>query len=491
MHFSLERQRHYRSNYSLCVADSVRFNIYGFNAIVLPIVLIIFALLAMLVIGFGFATRAEFSGIACQEDIVQARKCAISGMESAAMLIMSKFGDFRIWYDNPDMFRDKIVFSRISGDKEHSSWRYSIVGVNFDSQEVPRFGLTDEASKVNINVASRDQLLRLPKMNSSLVDCLLDWRERGEKARSDGAKDEYYMGLSQPYHCKCGPIDSIEELLLVKGFTSSILFGEDMNRNGLLDGNEDDGRKSLPIDNGDGVLDRGLYPYITVYSREPEVTDSDPYQPRINIKEWPVQILKPMLEKHFSEDVVKFILMAKMAGVDFGRTPANLIGLSFEYNKRVYKSPLNVSDLPVVMDVLTTGYHLSRDGFVYGRINVNTASRTVLETIGLLSDKEIEGILSLRKRLDSETTKTIAWLVTQNVMGIEKFKKVSPILTARSYQFSVETLGYCDNIGVQVRLYAVMELRLPKVQYLYFRDMSGLGRAYDTRKFGEIIVVNK
>ncbi len=459
--------------------------------IILPIVLVIFALLAMLVIGFGFATRAEFSGIAAQENIIQARRCAMSGLESAAMLVMAKSDDFNLWHSNPDIFRDRVVFSESERDKEHFSWRYSIVAPNFDSQDVPRFGLTDEASKVNINVASRDQLLRLPKMTPKLVDALLDWRERGDSARSDGAKDDYYMGLAQPYRCKQGPLNSVEELLLVKGFTSDIIFGEDMNRNGLLDANEDDGRKSLPIDNADGLLDRGLYPYITVFSREPEVTDSDPYQPRVNIQQWPAALLKSMLEKHFSENIVNFIVTARMANVDFGTTPANLIGLSFEYNNRTYNSPLTLSDLPLIMDVLTTGYHLNSDGFVYGRINVNTATRTVLRTIGLLTDKEIDGIISLRKRLDKETTKTVAWLVTQNVMDIDKFKKVAPVLTTKSYQFSVESIGYCDNMNVQVRLQAVMELRLPKIQYIYFRDMSRLGRAYNVKSFGEIIIVNQ
>ncbi len=460
-------------------------------AIILPIVLVIFALLSMLVIGFSFATRAEFTGISTQENIMQARQCALSGLESAAMLLMTKADDFHLWYSNPDLFRDQIVFSEKENDKEHSSWRYSLVATNFDSQDVPRFGITDEASKVNINVASRDQLLRLPGMNSQLVDALMDWREPGDKPRANGAKDEYYMSLAQPYRCKKAPFSSIDELLLVKGFSSNIVFGEDMNRNGLLDPSEDDGRKSLPIDNGDGVLNRGLYPYITVFSREPEVTDRDPYQPRVNIQQWPITLIKPMLEKYFSADVINFIIAARLANVNFGTTPANLIGLSFKYKDKTYSSPLKVSDLPSVMDVLTTGYHVSSDGFVYGRINVNTAPRTVLRTIGLLTDKEIDGILSLRERLDKDTTKTTAWLVTQNVMGIDKFKKVATLLTARSYQFSVEAIGYCDNIDVQQRIQVVMELRLPKVQYVYYRDLSRFGRAYDVKKFGETIIVTQ
>ena len=70
------------------------------------------------------------------------------------------------------------------------------------------------------------------------------------------------MTLDQPYRCKNGPLDSIEELLLVKGVTMGLLFGNDRNRNGVLDPDEDD---------GSGVLDRGWAAYLTIHSREQNV----------------------------------------------------------------------------------------------------------------------------------------------------------------------------------------------------------------------------
>ena len=56
--------------------------------------------------------------------------------------------------------------------------------------------------------------------------------------------------------------------MMVRGMTGPILFGEDWNRNGILDANENDGDTSFPPDNGDGQLDRGLYPFLTVWSSE-------------------------------------------------------------------------------------------------------------------------------------------------------------------------------------------------------------------------------
>ncbi len=197
------------------------------------------------------------------------------------------------------------------------------------------------------------------------------------------------------------------------------------------------------------------------------------------------------MEKRFDKSLINFIITARSAKVNFGDSPANLIGMSFKYNKHEYSSPATLANLPQIMDYLTTGYHLNSDGFVYGRINVNTASKTVLRTIGRLTDKEIDGILSMRSRLESETLRTTAWLVTQNIVDIEKYKQVSPLLTARSYQFMIDAIGYRDNLPIQERIEVILELRLPKVQNIYFRDLSLLGRSYNVKKFGETIVITK
>ena len=47
------------------------------------------------------------------------------------------------------------------------------------------------------------------------------------------------------------------------------VYRADANRNGLLDANENDADAAAPGDNRDGKLDRGLAPFVTVYSQEP------------------------------------------------------------------------------------------------------------------------------------------------------------------------------------------------------------------------------
>ena len=59
----------------------------------------------------------------------------------------------------------------------------------------------------------------------SLIDCFNDWIDQGDEQRLNGAEsdDPYYK--SRGYKCKNAPLDTVEELLLIKGFDEGILFG--------------------------------------------------------------------------------------------------------------------------------------------------------------------------------------------------------------------------------------------------------------------------
>lgn len=60
------------------------------------------------------------------------------------------------------------------------------------------------------------------------TDAIIDWIDADDEPRPEGAESDYYESLETPYACKNGPLDSIEELLLVVGVTPEIYF--DLNR---------------------------------------------------------------------------------------------------------------------------------------------------------------------------------------------------------------------------------------------------------------------
>lgn len=60
-----------------------------------------------------------------------------------------------------------------------------------------------------------------------IIDSLIDWIDTGDGDGEEeyGAENSYYQSLNPPYSCKNGPIESIEELLLVKGINRELLYG--------------------------------------------------------------------------------------------------------------------------------------------------------------------------------------------------------------------------------------------------------------------------
>ena len=77
-------------------------------------------------------------------------------------------------------------------------------------------------------------LLKLPDMTTELAASIVDWRDGDSEVSPGGAESEYYLLLSDPYYCKNGPFETIEEFLLIKGASSELLFGEVCDPNRLI-----------------------------------------------------------------------------------------------------------------------------------------------------------------------------------------------------------------------------------------------------------------
>jgi general secretion pathway protein K len=121
-----------------------------------------------------------------------------------------------------------------SGEEDKEiSWR-----VGMDIPAVP-FGqgqfdvkIGNESGKVNINRANQAFLKillgRFDLKDSDkdvIVDSILDWRDKDNLHRLNGAEDDYYRSLPTPYDCKDDDFDSVEELLMVRGITPEIFYG--------------------------------------------------------------------------------------------------------------------------------------------------------------------------------------------------------------------------------------------------------------------------
>ncbi len=189
-----------------------------------------------------------------------------------------------------------------------------LVGRAYDesaSSEQPVFGFIDEASKLNINTATLEMLQSLPDMPLDFAAAIIDWRDADGDPSPEGAESANYALLDPPYNSKDSDFETVEELRLVLGADDELLYGEDANRNGVLDPNENDGDASYPDDNQDGRLDYGLIEYLTVY------TDG-----RINPISAPVEVLAclPGIDESMAYDLVAYrsgLTLEELYGLDW------------------------------------------------------------------------------------------------------------------------------------------------------------------------------
>lgn len=178
--------------------------------------------------------------------------------------------------------------------------------------------------------AARQFLMAIPAMTETVADSILDWIDEDDEPREYGAEVDYYMTLEPAYAPKNGPLDTVEELLRVKGVTPELLFGADTNRNGQIDPNEGGATSAgAPSSMGfapagaaatapaadsaasgvaaTGSLDRGWSAYLTLHSRERNFTPEG--QPRIFLNNPDLtQLHAELTQANFPAEWVNFII---------------------------------------------------------------------------------------------------------------------------------------------------------------------------------------
>jgi hypothetical protein len=420
------------------------------------------------------------------------------------ILLKNSKDDRKTWYDNPDLFQNKLV-----ADDGQNQWYFTVWAEDSSQQPaIVRYGLTDEAGKVNLNMLTSEDLLKLPNMTAELADCLLDFIDADSEPRPQGAEQDFYSRMESPYQIPNGPLATLDELLLVKGFSARIVYGEDANLNGLLDPNEDDGDDSFPPDNRDGLLDRGLHGVATVFSVEPNVDSTG--QPRTNLNGLTSSTRSggrgggggtgsgsgtdtggSSTATGLPQKTLDFISAYLGEGNKF-KHPSELLEMKYTLKQTVPNQPemragmeidsgVGAAELAILLDKYTTG-PTAAGATVRGLVNVNSAPHDVLAVLPGIDGGTAQRITDMRGGADAETLATPAWLYAQGVLDATAFKAVAPRLTARSYQFSIRCIGFgvpkeasAAQAGRFRVIEAVVDLTSGTPRIIYLRDITRLG----------------
>src|SRR5262245_47856245 len=517
------------------------------RGVVLIAVLIVVSLLTLAAYQYSELMMAEYRATASYTRAAQARAFAESGINYAAMLLSDPdlFANRLNGnpFDNPDIFRDQAVGDDRDGGRRGYFSVIAPYGPDDPSGDNTtfRYGATDEAGKINLNgLLKADssgtlavQILTNLGIPEDTANAILDWIDADDTPRANGAESDYYSTMNPPYRPRNGPLQTLEELLFVRGVTPDLLFGNDLNRNGVLDPEE-----------GTGDRDLGWAAYLTVYSREQNVDSTG--APRTYVNDANTTSLQQTLSPILPTDVVNYILIYRRYGPNSsppsgqasqgmgGATPAPMggmaqqtpiknaadlsqdaLGLStnargrriaslFELvNSEVLipangpqqpatrvPSPLNDQQklketLPILLDKLTT----TRDQDLPARVNVNTAPRAVLLALPGLTQSDVDTITQTRPQPGSNTGadptyNTPAWLLTQANLDVNKLKTLEKFITARTQVYRIQVKGYFPGGGPSVRLEAVIDTNRGRPRVVYWRDLSELGPGFNIPPVG-------
>lgn len=331
----------------------------------------------------------------------------------------------------------------------------------------PYFALVDENSKLNLNTvtAAMLQALPLPDMTPEFAQAIVAWRSAtGQAANS---LDAIYAQLDPPRHNKGAPYETVDELRLIDGAVLDMILGEDTNRNGVLDPQEDDGEGSAPRDDQNGQLLAGLLEYVTVYSRQP-ATSAEGAQ-RINVTTINTQAGRQQLQTRLTDK-----------GVTAERVAQIMALFPFNPNNPQNPAPTSVADFMVTSQMTADEFALVRtdlshaNGVAQGLVNVNTAGVGVLSAIPGIGPDRAPALVSYRQANKAALT-SMAWLA--QVLTPAQIRQAGTFITDQSYQFSADIAAVGANGRGYSRERVIFDMSTATPRIIFRQDMTAAGWA--------------
>ncbi len=191
----------------------------------LVVVLWIIMIIALIVSAFSFEMQLEARIITLQRKRFKADQLALAGVEMAKAMLAFKeektTTEEKIVYEDPYLNEAvkiadalPIVYSELLGDGE--------ITIKIDYEEGRRNikKLTPGEWKMLFEQAG------IPNTSwDTMLDCLTDWQDENDLHQLNGAESDDPFYKKRGYECKNAPVDTVEELLLIKNWGKEVLYG--------------------------------------------------------------------------------------------------------------------------------------------------------------------------------------------------------------------------------------------------------------------------
>lgn len=503
------------------------------------LLIIVLVTLVMVTLGaYAFTSmmlvEEEASRLAIRQ--IQSKYLADSGVDYVRLFLTNDLPTIRekggLW-DNAAQFQGVPV--GIDPDDPDQVGRFSVISPGMDNDGNPegfRYGLMDESNKLNVNTlvyadkwfegGGRQLLMALPNMTESIADAILDWIDGDGDERDYGCESGYYQGLSPPYAAKNGPLDSLDELLLVRGVTPQLLFGSDTNRNGVIDQAElaASGGNSL---NADSLL--GWAAYLTLHSKESNLNSEG--LERVNLNNPDLDQLYSDLRSAFNEEWSRFIILYRQNGPytrqDDDPDPVGAgVAIELDLTKEsqftftqildlvdafttapdpenpdgmlILQSPIRTVNLGFALPNLMQNATTYAGANIPGRINLMQAPRRLLASVPGMTDEILDQIIDLREfELDDPTGADLnrayeTWLLIEGIVDLNTMRQMLPFVCCGGDVWQAEITGfYDDGIGIS-RVEAIIDDTVPIPRILFWRDKTHLESAFSMEALGAAAV---
>lgn len=195
----------------------------------LLLVLVIVALLTSVLTDLAFSTMVDMRLTETFRDSTRAYYLAKGGINAGRMILQEDRND----YDSLDEIWSKGVINYPVGEGS--------VTIRIEDQD-GKLDINRMVGGNNPQAIMVDRFLRLLVVlglderadPAELTAALIDWLDTGDEPYTEihtdgqslpvaGAEDVYYQSQSQPYRCKNSPLETLQELALVKGFIPEII----------------------------------------------------------------------------------------------------------------------------------------------------------------------------------------------------------------------------------------------------------------------------
>ncbi len=535
------------------------------SGMILVVVLIVVFMISLAGLSFVTLMSTENKAVHLRGKELQAQCLLGSGEAAVTAFIEQSRNDRRrggsaavspAVTDSEELFRGVLV---VGDARSERGGCFSVLAPQIEDGRITaaRFGIANESARLNLGVlpdwerhrrgSARKALLSLPGMKEAVADSILDWIDADDQPRQYGAEAEYYRGLGVPYLPRGATPGCIEELLLVKGVTRSLLLGADINCNYTIEPQEE------KLSAGDSQETQDALPWaslLTVYSGERNLRPDG--KERIDLNQKDLGKLHAQLQQVFPPRLADFIVLYRQFGplegnkkdastpannpsgettqkpeIDF-KTPAkfrfetllDLVDARIEIpstSKTNTPSPKTPSpsddkikptrlESPLANEPASLGETLTKlldyatvfpGKVIPGRVNINLAPQSVMEGIPGLEGAVAAQIIASRGRQNAsqspdEDRRHATWLLRQGLVDLEQMKAIMPFVTGGGDVYRAQIVGFFDRPGPIAargpiaRAELVVDATGEHPRRVYWKDLRILGPGFSPASLGAV-----